>query len=65
MSDALLGTRDAATRLGITPRRVVALIRAGRLPALRVGRTWVIRDADLELVKERRPGRPSNRQGEG
>ena len=65
MSDALLGTRDAATRLGITPRRVVALIRAGRLPALRVGRAWVIREADLELVKERRPGRPSNRQGEG
>jgi len=66
MSDALLGTRDAATRLGITPRRVVALIRAGRLPALRVGRSWVIREADLELVKERRrPGRPSNRQGEG
>ena len=66
MSDApLLSTRDAATRLGITTRRVVALIRAGRLPALRVGRTWVIREADLELVKERRPGRPSNRQGEG
>jgi len=65
MSDALLGTRDAATGLGITPRRVVALIRAGRLPALRVGRSWVIREADLELVKERRPGRPSNRQGEG
>ena len=65
MSDALLGTRDAATRLGITPRRVVALIRAGRLPALRVGRSWVIREADLALVKERRPGRPSNRQGEG
>ena len=66
MSDApLLSTRDAATRLGITPRRVVAFIRAGRLPALRVGRTWVIREADLELVKERRPGRPSNRQGEG
>ena len=65
MSDALLGTRDAATRLGITPRRVVALIRAGRLPATRVGRSWVIREADLALVKERRPGRPSNRQGEG
>ena len=66
MSDApLLSTRDAATRLGITPRRVVALIRAGRLPALRVGRAWVIREADLELVKDRRPGRPSNRQGEG
>jgi excisionase family DNA binding protein len=59
MSDTpLLSTREAATRLGVTPRRVVALIRAGRLPALRVGHTWIIREADLELVKDRRPGRP-------
>jgi len=58
MSNALLTTRDAATRLGITPRRVVALIHAGRLPATRLGRSWIVREADIALVRERHPGRP-------
>ena len=58
MSHDLLSTREAAARLGITPRRVLALIYAQRLPAERVGSTWVIRAADLALVADRRPGRP-------
>lgn len=54
----LISTTEAATRLGITPRRVVALIKSGRLPSQRIGRAHVIRPQDLELVRERAPGRP-------
>lgn len=51
-------TRKAAARLGITPRRVVALIHAGRLPADKEGRDWLIHPDDLALVANRWPGRP-------
>lgn len=57
MSD-LISTKEAAARLGITPRRVQALIAAGRLPATRIGRALVIRDSDLSLIAERPTGRP-------
>jgi len=33
-----LSTTEAATRLGVSVRRVVALIRAGKLPSQRLGR---------------------------
>ncbi len=35
-----------------------ALIHAGRLPAEKRGRDWLIRGEDLALVRVRRPGRP-------
>ncbi len=50
---------EAAERLGVTPRRVLALIHAGRLPAKQYGRDWIIREIDLEKVAERKPGRPA------
>ena len=55
---ALIGTAEAARRLGITVERVNRLIRAGRLPALKPARDYLIEEADLELVKDRKPGRP-------
>lgn len=55
----MLTTNQAAARLGISPRRVRALITSGRLPATRVGRDWLIHPADLARVQNRRPGRPS------
>jgi excisionase family DNA binding protein len=58
MTDALLSTREAAARLGISADRVRQLIRAGRLPAQRLGRDWYIQPADLALVAVRTPGRP-------
>lgn len=58
---APLTTRAAATRLGITPRRVLALIRAGRLPARKLGRDWLIAEADLAGVAERPPGNRTGR----
>jgi excisionase family DNA binding protein len=54
----LLTTAQAAERLGVSQRRVVALIRAGRLPTVRAGLIHLIDPADLQLVKERKPGRP-------
>jgi excisionase family DNA binding protein len=54
----LLTTKQAAERLGITPRRVQALIEAGRLPASKFGRDYMIKEADLKLVQDRKVGRP-------
>lgn len=54
----LITTTEAANRLGISPRRVQALIKAGRLPATKLGRDWMIRAQDLKLVEDRKPGRP-------
>jgi excisionase family DNA binding protein len=53
-----LTTKQAAERLGITPRRVQALIEAERLPAQKFGRDYMIREKDLKLVEERKAGRP-------
>ena len=58
----LLTTHDAADRLGVTDRRVRALIEGGRLPALRVGRDWLIRAEDLRRVARRKPGRPRKKR---
>jgi excisionase family DNA binding protein len=57
----MLTTKQAATRLGITPRRVGALIAAGRLPATKLGRDWLIAEESLAMVAERKPGNHSGR----
>lgn len=54
----MLTTAQAAEKLGISPRRVLALIRAERLPAQPFGPTYMIQEKDLALVKNRKPGRP-------
>ena len=54
----VLTTAQAATILQISRSRILKLIEAGRLPAKKFGRDWLIRLDDLELVKVRRPGRP-------
>ena len=56
--ETVLTTTQAAERLGVTPRRVAALITAGRLPANQFGGSWMIQEADLALVAERKVGRP-------
>jgi excisionase family DNA binding protein len=53
-----LTTKQAAQKLGITPRRVQALIEARRLPAQKFGRDYQIREKDLKLVENRKVGRP-------
>jgi excisionase family DNA binding protein len=54
----IITTTEAAKRLGVTVRRVQALITAGRLSAEKFGRDYMIREEDLEAVRERKPGRP-------
>ena len=53
-----LTTKQAAVKLGITPRRVQALIEAGKLPAQKFGRDYMIKEKDLKLVEDRKVGRP-------
>ncbi|HYP02865.1 MAG TPA: helix-turn-helix domain-containing protein [Pyrinomonadaceae bacterium] len=53
-----LTTQEAAERLGISAIRVRQLISAGRLPAEKFGRDYMIKEEDLELVADRKPGRP-------
>ncbi len=54
----LLSVIEAAEQLGVSRIRVNQLINAGRLPAQKIGRSFIIRESDLELVQERTPGRP-------
>ena len=51
-------THQAAQELGVTVRRVQQLIRAGRLPARKAGRDWLIIYGDLDKVRDRPAGRP-------
>lgn len=55
----VLTTKEAAERLGVTPRRVRALIAEGKLRAQQIGRDYVIEEKHLDDVKTyRKPGRP-------
>lgn len=55
----LLTTREVAERLNVSLRRVRALIESGKLPSEQYGRDHLIKESDLELVKDRKPGRPA------
>ena len=63
--ETVLTTTQAAEKLGVTPRRVAALITAGRLPANQFGGSWMIQEADLALVADRKVGRPPKPKDEG
>ncbi len=52
---ALLTLEEAATRCGYRKRDLRALLRDGRLPAIRAGGHWRVAPADLALL----PGRPA------
>jgi excisionase family DNA binding protein len=51
-----LTTRQAAEILGVTAQRVTNLVRAGRLPATKVGRDWLIARQALEHFEKRPQG---------
>jgi excisionase family DNA binding protein len=53
-----LTTTTVAVILGVTTRRVRALIKSGRLTATRAGRDWLIEPKSLDAVKVRTNGRP-------
>jgi excisionase family DNA binding protein len=54
----LISTAVAAEKLGVHITRVQVLIREGRLPAQKIGGSYVINESDLTLVADRKPGRP-------
>jgi excisionase family DNA binding protein len=54
-------TKEVAEKLGVSMRRVTALIKEGRLPSQQIGREHLIKESDLELVRERKIGRPAKK----
>jgi excisionase family DNA binding protein len=56
----MLTTEQAAEHLHLSQSRILKLIAAGRLPAMKIGRDWMIQPQALEAfaVIERRPGKP-------
>ncbi len=53
-----LTVKEAAAILGVSPRRVHALIEDGRIPVERFGNVFAIKKSDLALVSDRPVGRP-------
>ena len=60
----LISAAEAAGKLGVHITRVQVLIREGRLPAQKVGGSYVINEGDLKLVADRKPGRPPKPKAE-
>lgn len=54
----LLTTKEVAEKLGVSIRRIQAMITEKSLPATKIGRDYVIKESDLSLVKNRKVGRP-------
>jgi len=54
----MIGTTEAAKRLGVSSNRVRALIESGRLKAQKIGREYAINPSDLKAVQNRKVGRP-------
>ena len=57
--NGLLTTQQVAEKLGVTAGRVRQMIIDGQLPATKMGRDNFIKESDLKLVEDRKPGRPS------
>ena len=64
VKDGMLTTPEVAQKLGVSTRRVLALIKSGRLPSEQYGRDHLIKESDLKLVENRKVGRPPKAKGE-
>lgn len=53
-----LNTKQAAEKKGVSIRRIQALITKGQLKAERFGRDYMIRESDLDKIKQGTVGRP-------
>lgn len=47
-SDAFLTATEAAARMRVSKMTVYRLIRAGKLPAVQIGKAYRVRESDLE-----------------
>jgi len=54
----LLSLTEAAEKLGLSRKRVFDFIKENRLPAHKIGKTYAILESDLQLVSNRKTGRP-------
>jgi excisionase family DNA binding protein len=59
--EELLAVAEAAGRLACTPRGVRKAITDGRLPAEKVGREWLITEAELQNFQRKRAERNGSR----
>jgi excisionase family DNA binding protein len=57
-ADRLLSTAEVAAQLGVSRQRILELITEDRLPARKVGRSYIIRAADVDSLKLYEVGRP-------
>ena len=60
----MLTTAQTARALGVTPRRVRALIKSGSLPATKHGRDWIVTEAAVQGLNRRSAGRPRRKNME-
>jgi excisionase family DNA binding protein len=52
-------TTEAAERLGVSPARVRQLVSGGKLPVTKFGPVNLVKESDLDLVRNRpKAGRP-------
>lgn len=56
--ERILTAKEAADELGVHQSRIYALVNSGRLPATRFGNALAIKASDIDLIRERKPGRP-------
>ena len=57
IDEAFLTTEEVLEYLQVTQRTVYRLIKAGRIPAVRVGRQWRFRKQDVDRWLESQQGR--------
>jgi len=48
----LIGTKEAAKMLGISPRHVRRLLKEGKLTGQKVGRDWVMPNKEVMRIEE-------------
>ena len=55
----LISAKDAAEKLGVSDRRIRAMIKEGKIKATNVAGGYVIEESELKNVQTyRKPGRP-------
>jgi hypothetical protein len=60
----VVGTDEAARRLGVSIGRLTTMIRTDILQAQKIGRTWVLDEAEIARVSKlnRKRGRPPKKK---
>jgi excisionase family DNA binding protein len=62
MIEGYVTTAECAERLNVSLGRIRQLVANGRLPAIKVGNTNLVKETDLKLVENRTNGRPKKKK---